>query len=522
MRDNWLKILLLFVVAMFVVPSLSAQRVIQYTAGMGTRDRENPDVWILYHKVKAIHEGMTLYTDSAAFDTKNNTFQAYGNVRIHFTDTTTLYGKFAIYDGTTRIADVWGDTVTLVDGRTVLKTDALSFDRNANSAAYYHWGHTTHDSSSLVSMMGFYYTETRDIFLYDSVVLRDSNSRLVTDTLLYNTRTSLASFTCPTYIYSDSSTVYSELGSYNTDSHVAESFKATRLANRDTWLTADTLYFNDKEEHGEAFGHVTIVDTADDVICIGNVGITDQQEHYAFVTDSALIIYISDGDSIYMHADSIWAYNNEEREFESAKAYHNVRVFRYDAQAICDSLYFSMPDSSVTLYHDPVVWYEDYQCSADTIVCRYDSSGIRLIMLRKNVMSIEKVDSLRFSQLKGNNANVYCDRSEPLYTDILGSARMVYYVIDESTEWERMPGDSVATKHVHRELLGVNSGVGSDMRIYFENRKPKRVVTYGKPDMKMYPPDQLPEDEKALPGFSWRDAIRPHSPAEVFLRSVTK
>ena len=488
-----------------------AQRVIEYVSGMGTRDPNNSDVWILYNKVKAMHDGMTLYTDSASFDTRNNVFIAHRNVRIKITDTTTLLGATAIYDGTTRIADVWGDTVTLIDGKTILKTDLLSYDRNNSTASYFHWGHTVHGNAILDSRKGYYHSDSRDIYLFDDVVLYDSSSQLETDTLLYNTITSLAIFISPTYIYSDSSTIYSEDGTYNTDSHDAASFLATRLTNREKWLTADTLFYNDKTEYGEAFGNVTIVDTLNNVICKGNVGITNQSERLSFVTDSALIVFIDKGDSLFMHADTIWAYNNDRRQFEAAKAYRNVRVYRDDAQAVCDSLYYSAEDSTVSMYYNPVVWYEDYQCVADTIVCHFDSAGVDRVYLNGNVMAVEKVDSLKFNQVKGRNSIVYLLKSEPLYSDILGSARMVYYVLDE---------ESVNGK-IERRLVGINAGVGSDMRIYFKKRKPTRFVTIGTPDMKMYPPDQLPEEEKTLPGFEWKDNIRPHNRNEVF-RRVTK
>lgn len=499
---------MLFAVTVFGSMTVRAQRIIQYESGMGTRDPENPNVWILYNKVKAKHDGMTLYTDSASFDTKNNIFIAHRKVKMVISDTTTLYGDMAVYDGTTRIAEVWADTVVLIDGKTTLKSDELAYDRNTSTASYFRWGYTIHDSTRLDSRRGHYHTDTRDLFLYGDVYLRDTSSWLQTDTLQYNTRTSQATFCSPTFIYSDSSTVYSENGTYNTKSHFAASFQGTRLTNREKWMVADTLYFNDDTEHGEAFGHVTIVDTLNEVICTGQVGITDQKDHYSFVTDSALIVYIDKGDSLFLHADTIWAYNNDDREFESARAYYNVCLFRSDVQARCDSIFFSATDSTVTLYHNPVVWYEDYQCTADTIQCIYDSDGVRLIHLRNNVFVIEKVDLVKFSQLKGHNADVYCLKSEPQYADILGSARMVYYVVDEET-----PG--------RKELIGVNCGVGSDMRIYFnDKREPSRVTTFGKPDMKMYPPDKLPNDEKRLPGFSWKTDLRPASPGDVFSTAV--
>lgn len=497
---------------------LNAQRIIEYKAEMGSRDPEDANVWILYRNVEAYHDGMKLYTDSATFDTKNNIFTAYRNVRIVITDTTTLLGENAIYDGTTRIADVWGDTVTLIDGHTILKTDLLSYDRNTSTASYFHWGHTVHDSALMDSRKGFYHSDSRDLYLFDEVVLHDSTAWLHTDTLLYNTNTSLAQFISATSIVSDSSTVYSEDGTYNTSSHEAASFKASRLTDRQKWMTADTLYFNDRTEYGRAFGHVVIVDTLNKVVCRGNEGLTSQDERMSFVTDSALIIYIdSVGDSLFLHADTIFAYNDDNREFSAARAYRNVRLFRNDAQMICDSLSYSAPDSLMSLYHNPVVWYEDYQCTADTIHCFFDSSGMRLIKLRSNVFTIERVDSEKYSQVKGRNADVYLKSSEPLYADILGSARMVYYVLDEKQGWVE-PADSTgeAIKMTTRSLLGVNAGMGSDMRIYFKDREPSRFATYGSPDMKMYPPDNFPVDERLLPGFRWLDSLRPKCPDDVF------
>lgn len=517
MLRKYLKLCLLLLLSSFGT-SLNAQRIIEYKAEMGSRDPEDADVWILFRNVEAYHDGMTLYTDSATFDTKNNIFTAHRNVRILITDTTTLLGSTAIYDGTTRIADVWGDTVTLIDGHTVLKTDILSYDRNNSTASYYHWGHTVHDSAMMDSQKGFYHSDSHDLYLFDNVVLHDSTAWLYTDTLLYNTQTSLAQFISATTIISDSSTVYSEEGSYNTSSHDAASFKASRLTDRQKWMTADTLYFNDRTEYGRAFGHVVIVDTLNNVVCRGNEGLTDQDERMSFVTDSALIIYIdSVGDSLFLHADTIFAFNNENQELSAARAYPNVRLFRNDAQMVCDSLCYSASDSLLTLYHDPVVWYEDYQCSADTIHCFYDSSGMRLVKLRSNIFAIERVDSEKYSQVKGRNADVYLESSEPLYADILGSARMVYYVLDEKRGWIESADSAGEVREVTtRSLIGVNVGMGSDMRIYFKNRKPRRFATYVSPDMKMYPPDKVPADERLLPGFRWLDNIRPKSPDDVF------
>ena len=64
--------------------------------------------------------------------------------------------------------------------------------------------------------------------------------------------------------------------------------------------------------------------------------------------------------------------------------------------------------------------------------------------------------------------------------------------------------------------MGVNAGIGSDMRVYFVDRAPDRVVTFGNPDMQTYPLEQLPQDKKFLNNFHWFDAERPKKPMDVF------
>ena len=501
MRFKYL-IILLFVFLLEALCAASAQKIIQYEAGMGSRDPQNADVWILYNTVEATHEGMTLYADSATFDTKNNIFTAYNNVVMYITDTTILYGHVAIYDGTLRLADIRGDTVTLVDGGTTLKTDMLTYDRNDNTAFYFNWGHTTNGSSTCFSRRGVYNSDTRDLFLFYDVVLTDSNSRLETDSLHYNTETELAVFTSPTYIFSDSSSVYSEHGTYNTSTHEASSYKASQVVDREKILICDTLFFNDSTEHGEAYGNVHIIDTLNNVHCFGKVGITDRESRMSFVTDSALIVYVEKGDSLFMHADSIWAYNDTNNSFDRALVYRNVSLFRKDVQGLCDSAVYSAADSVLSMYYDPVVWYEDYQCVADTIVSLFDTSGIRTIFLNNNVFAIERVDTMRYNQVKGHNAVVNCRDGEPQYTDIHGSAQMIYYVTDDDSG--------------RKELMGVNIGIGSDIRIYFVNKKADRVVTYGEPDMTMHPPLSLKESERTLDGFKWRSSERPRNKRDVF------
>ncbi len=481
-----------------------AQKLIEYTSGMGSRDAERPSVWILYNGVVATHEGMTLEADSAHYNTEENSFTAFVGVHITLSDTTTIDGDMLYYDGNTRVLDIWADTVVLIDGGTVLKANHLTYERNRATAYYTEWGRATSDDRKLDSRQGEYNSEVKEFYIYNDVHLRDSTMLLVTDTLVYNTVSKVAHFESPTHIYSDSSTIYSELGDYNTDTRFAISFRGSHVDNQGRMIDSDTLYYDEVMEYGKAFGHVKIVDSINDLTCTGRYGETHQKHRFSFVTDSAHVLFVDGGDSLFLHGDTVYVTNDSLNQLATVRANYKVKVFRRDAQAMCDSAFYSAADSTLTLYRDPVLWYAHYQCTADTLSLLHDSNGIVRAYMRTDCFAIEQVDREKYNQLKGRQGVVYFTNGEPDYVDILGNAQSVFYITEEGSDG-RM------------QLVGVNAGVGTDMRIYFDStRSASRVVTYDKPDMQTYPVMQLPDELKRLPGFRWLTARRPRSPHDVF------
>lgn len=478
---------------------LRAQKLITYEAGMGSRDPDNADTWILYNKVKAQHEGMTLYADSALLNTTTNEFTAFRHIRIVVSDTTTLLGSRLFYDGNERTAHIWGDTVRLIDGATLLKSDRLTYDRNANTAYYNSWGHTINGPDTLDSHEGLYDTDQKVFVITGEVRLKDSNALLLTDALVYNTQSNIASFSSPTHIYSDTNYLYSELGDYNSDIDFARSFRASFARTGSKSISCDTLFYNKQFQLGQAWGHVLIRDSANDLTCQGRYGETDQEARLSLVTDSALVLFVDQGDSLWLFSDSIFVKNTEQDSLLWVKAYHSVTLFRSDAQAHCDSLFYSYPDSVAHLLGNPTLWYDSIQCTADTIIVHHDTSGARMAFLNGNVMAIERIDSDRFNQVKGKNCIVHFRDGEPTYADILGNAQMVYHLTE-------------TPDNEPEQLIGVNVGIGSDMRIYFKNREPDRVATFGNPDMTLYPPMNVPADKHRLPSFNWSPTLRPQHP----------
>ena len=54
--------------------------------------------------------------------------------------------------------------------------------------------------------------------------------------------------------------------------------------------------------------------------------------------------------------------------------------------------------------------------------------------------------------------------------------------------------------------------------IVLENNAISTIEFFVKPDGKTYPPSQLPEDERLLKGFIWREGERPITKDHIFIR----
>ena len=498
-------LLLMLLLLVGALGDCAAQKLIEYSSGVGSRDPNDGDIWILYRRVKAVHEGMTLTSDSAHFNTRENSFTAFGSVVIKLTDTTFIYGDRLYYDGNTRVVDIWDDTVVLVDGGTQLLANHVTYERNKATAYYTEWGHALSGVRTLDSRQGEYNSDLKEFFIYNEVVLADTSMTLLTDTLIYNTSTEVAHFESPTHIYTDSSVIYSELGDYNTKTRFAISYKASHVDNQGRTIDSDTLYYDEEERYGKARGNVQIFDSVNSITCTGHYGETNQVRNFSFVTGRALVLFVDRGDSLFLHADTVFVTTDSANHLQTVRANYKVKVFRRDAQAMCDSAFYNAADSLLSLYKDPVLWYEHYQCSADTIELLHDTSGVHRAWLRTACFALQQVDREKFNQLKGKQGVVYFEEGEPQYADILGNAQMVYYI----TEGDSASGTS---------LVGANVGMGSDMRIYFDtSRAPSRVVTYDKPDLKTYPVSMVPEEWRRLKDFRWLANRRPRKPEDVFV-----
>lgn len=447
------------------------------------------------------HDSAYLFCDSAYLNEIDNKVVAYGNVRVKLSDTLNLYSDSLRYNGNTRIAQA-NSNVRLVDNQTILTTDTLVYNRNTQIAQYDYWGKIVNDKNILVSQHGYYYTELKEFFFRRKVKLLNPDYTMDSDTLKYNTVSETAFFFGPTVIVSKdkSDSIYCEKGWYDTRRDRARFRDRAKIYHKQSFLTGDSIYYERKSGFGQVFRNAVILDTVQNVMLTGNYGEMHREQGFAFMTLQAMAIMVEKKDSLFMHADTVRATFDSLQNINKITCFYKVKFFRYDLQGLCDSLIYLKSDSALTMYHDPVIWAEKNQLSADSIRLTIYNGQADSLKLYSSAFIIMKDDTSKFNQIKGRNILAKFKNNELFKVNVVGNSETIYYVRDEE-----------------KALIGINVVKASEMLIFLEKNDLRTITYIGSPEAHLFPEKILPENERKLKNFRWREDERPRRKNDIFI-----
>lgn len=260
----------------------------------------------LLGNVRLVQDTTYFYCDSALFFDAENRLEAYGKVRIEMPDSVTLLARRLTYDGNTRIARLYQD-ILLTDQGSRLTTDTLIYYRREEFGYYQGGGKLVDDSTTLTSKIGYYYPNRDLAYFRDSVKLVHPDFTLYTDTLGYDTKRKVAQFVTRTRIDSKDGEIETTSGTYETQISKVSLFERSVLRDSSFTLTADTLYYTDRDDLGLALGHVVISQEDSSVELRGNYGRFNRQTDESLLTRNAVVIQRMEDDTLYMFADTLYS-----------------------------------------------------------------------------------------------------------------------------------------------------------------------------------------------------------------------
>ena len=463
--------------------------------------KQNPDVWVLMGEVAFRHDSMYMYCDSAYFYNKKNALKAFGNVRMEQGDTLFLYGDYLDYDGDANLARV-RDNVRLEDKSSVLETDSLDYNRTLNLGYYFGGGTLFDNESTLESDWGEYNTVTKEAVFRHNVDLQNPQFLMNSDTLHYNTSTKIAKMVGPTYIYSGANKIYSPLGYYNTTTRQATLLNRSIVTNGNRDITADSLFSDEVTGISEAFGNVLLSDTVNKNMLAGEYAYFDNHSDSLYITGMTLAVDYSQGDSLFLHADTIWMVTHNldtDSMTRQIRAYNKVRAYRKDIQAVCDSLIFDSSDSCMTMYKDPILWNEGQQLVGEEIKMHMDSSSIDWVHIINQALYVEKVDSTEFNQINGKEMKFFFKDKKLSEMQVINSVNIIYFPLDDDST-----------------MVGMNTTVAGKLVGTKKDGQLHKLVIPTQSSGVFYPMSQIPAKSRYLSNFVWFDYVRPLSKEDIF------
>ncbi len=443
-------------------------------------------------------EDTRFYCDSAYLNTQKRNFEAFGNVHIAINDTVDVYGDRMHYEGDTRVAELFGD-VRLVEKSTTLTTEHLIYNRLTKTAFYDVGGTIINGDNTLTSKKGYYNTDSKTFYFRKDVVLINPDSETYSDTLIYNTINETAYFEGPTVIRGKESTIYCEAGWYDTQNDFSKLTKRPFISGSEQTITADSILYDNFSSSGKAFGNVEILDTLHKVIITGKYGEMWDEKGSSFITDSVIAITYDETDSMHIHSDTMWMYFDKERNAKKLLAYYSVSFFRSQMQGVCDSLVYTMKDSTIRFHSNPILWSAKNQLTADSISIFVAGNRVDSLMMYNTAFIVSKDSTDSYNQIRGRNMTGYFRDNELVNISVDGNAQTVYYIREENGY-----------------LIGINLSESSTMDIRMVNSELNAISYKEKVVEKMYPEKDYPLELRSLKGFSWQETLRPRNKHDIF------
>ena len=215
-----------------------------------------------------------------------------------------------------------------------------------------------------------------------------------------------------------------------------------------------------------------------------------------FQADSAVLRPVVDSTDTLTAADTMYRF---------VRAYRNVRIFRSDFQAVCDSLTADSRDSTIHLYIDPVLWNGQNQITSRIMDIYTARQQIVRAEFIEEPMMVSELDTAHYNQVAGKEMVAYFRNNSIFRNDVNGNAQTIYYMQEEGSP----------------DIIGMLVVESGSIRFYITEENRIRQITYlTDPTYVIYPMDKIPPEQHFfLPNFKWEAARRP-ALGDVFDRTI--
>ena len=301
-------------------------------------------------------------------------------------------------------------------------------------------------------------------------------------------------------IKSDDNLIYCEKGFYDTQQNISHFTRNARIEYDNKEIKADSLFYNRNLGFASATNNIMITDTVNHTVLKGNYAEFFEKVDSAFVVKKAVAITNTNKDSLFIHGDTILATGKPDKRI--IRAYHHVKFFKSDLSGKCDSIHSDQGSGLTQMFRSPVLWSKKSQITGDTIQMLNNTETNKLDSLKvlRNAFIIDK-DSIGFNQIKGRDLYGKFEENDLRFVNIVGNSEVIHFVRDEE-----------------QALIGIEKTSCSEIHFVLRDGKIETSKFITSPDGQTYPPSKLPQNARKLRGFVWREAEKPLSKNDIFIK----
>jgi lipopolysaccharide assembly outer membrane protein LptD (OstA) len=499
------KIQFVFFFALFLVaiPKVLGQApkkiIVEHSDFADVNQVEIPDAFLLTGNVRVNHDGVVLTCNKAYYFQKENYIKAFGNVQLVQGDTLFLNSKYAEYSGNVKKAFATGDAV-MSSPEATLVTDTINFDRNTQEVFYKTKGTITNLQNTLVSKSGKYFVPQKKFQFLTEVTITNPTYVIKSNHLDYYSNSGHSYLLGPSTITSKANYIYTEKGFYDTKRNKAHFLNKSYIKYNDRVIRGDSLYYDRNKEFATASRNVKITDSINRGIIKGHYAEMYKKKDSLFVTKRAVAINFVENDSVYIHGKKLMVTGKEGNRI--IRAFNNVRFFKKDMSGKCDSIHSSSKIALTKLIGKPILWNGQSQITGDVMHLIGNNTTQKLDSLKvlNNTFLVSK-DTLGtgYNQIKGHNLLGKFEEGKLHDVDIIKNTEVIYYMRNDA-----------------KELIGINKNKSSKINILFNKNEVDEITFFKQVDGDLFPEKDLPENDRKLKGFIWRDEERILSKDDIF------
>ncbi len=479
----------------------------------------------LFYDVVLENGEQQLFTDRLNYNTETK-IAVYPDTAILRNKRTTLNSLRGKYDMNAKLATFVGEVI-VVDKEFELSSDSLLYNTSLDKAIFVSPTTIKQEARTIYCERGFYDIKNGRSEFSQNANYIEGEKTAKANTILYDERTKIIDLIGNAMYRDEEKLATADKMSYNENTKEIILTGNAIFDDGETQAKGEKIIYNENTEEISIEGN-TNLDSEDSAISSKNLSYDDSLGVAIFTDD---VEYYNKQDSVFVYSDRIevddknssFIANGETRPYmlqfidsdsmllsadqlivseridsldtiNVFKAYHDVRIWGEEFQAISDSLYYDSVDSIFVLYDQPMMWSDSMQFSADTIKLKLGDSGIDKIYLLGNGMINEWLEDKYYNQLKAKYIEAQIDSSKIKDLLMTQNAEANYYILDDV-----------------KDFIGLNFTLCNRMRFFFEEGELSDIKFYETPTSKLTPFQDLKDEQIFLKDFKWEEDKKPKS-----------